>query len=503
VTTTEPPPRDRALGVLLHPTSLPGAHGIGDFGRSARAFIDWLRDAGCARWQVLPLSPTGGGDSPYSSGAALAGNRWLVDLDELVDARLLSAAEVAPPAFPADRVDFPAVIGWKRDLLHRAADRLLADRSHPWDAALYAFRSAQPWVLDAALFQVLRERRDYRPFWTWEPELRDRNPKALARVREAERADIDRFIVLQFWFDRQWRSVRAYARERGVKVIGDVPIYVDADSADVWCHRPLFQLDRTGKPTQVAGVPPDYFSELGQLWGNPLYDWKAIARDQYRFWIRRMGRALELYDLVRIDHFRGFSACWAVPAGAPDARGGAWTPGPGLALFDALRRALGGLPLIAEDLGDIDAPVRALRDGAGLPGMLILQFAFGGGPASPFLPHHHVRDAVCYTGTHDNDTTAGWWRAADPAVRSHVAAYLGKPVLADVTWEMIRLACASVADTAIVPVQDILDLGSEARLNVPGMPEKNWTWRMAAGALTADHARRLRALAATFGRLPG
>ncbi|MBM4346324.1 MAG: 4-alpha-glucanotransferase [Deltaproteobacteria bacterium] len=492
-------PWPRAAGVLLHPTCLPGPHGIGDFGAGARAFVDWLAAAQCAWWQVLPLGPTGGGDSPYASGAGLAGNPWLIDVQALVDAQLLGADEVRPPRFPRHKVDFPSVIGWKRDLLHRAADRLLADRSHPWDADLYAFRAREPWVLDAALFQVLRERRAYRPWWTWEPDYRDRSARALAAVREAERAEVDRCIVLQFWFDRQWRELRRYAASKGVRVLGDVPIYVDADSCDTWCNRGLFQLDRRGKPTAVAGVPPDYFSELGQLWGNPLYDWKAMARDQYRWWVARLARALQLYDAVRIDHFRGFSACWSVPADAADARGGKWEPGPGLALFTALHKQLGALPLVAEDLGDIDQAVHDLRDAAGLPGMRILQFAFGGGAASPFLPHHHVTNSVVYSGTHDNDTTVGWWKAT-PNVHAHVAAYLGKPLVADVAWEFIRLAMASVAHTAVVPVQDLLDLGSEARLNTPGKANDNWTWRLEAGDLTANHAKRLAGLVQLYGR---
>lgn len=489
----------RAAGVLLHPTALPSPHGIGDFGQGSRHFVDWLAQAKCKWWQVLPLVPTGGGDSPYASGASLAGNPWLIDLQDLVAAQLLQASEVVPPAFPKARVHFPTVIGFKRDLLHRAADRLLANRNHPWDAELYAFRAQQPWVLDAALFTVLRERRTYAPFWTWEPDYRDRNAAALTHIREVERADVDRYIVVQFFFDRQWRLLRKYAASKGILVMGDIPIYVDADSCDTWCNRGLFQLDKTGKPKVVAGVPPDYFSELGQLWGNSLYDWKAMARDHFGWWATRLARAFQLYDAVRIDHFRGFAACWAVPNGAADARAGQWQPGPALALFEALRKKLGPLAMVAEDLGDIDEPVRALRDAVGLPGMNILQFAFGGAADSPFLPHNHLANSVVYTGTHDNDTTKGWWRAS-PLVHAHAVDYVGKPLIAEVSWELIRLALQSVAHTAIVPVQDVLDLGSEARFNTPGQPKDNWTWRLGERELTANHAKRLAKLVAVYGR---
>jgi 4-alpha-glucanotransferase len=497
----------RAAGVLLHPTCLPSPHGIGDLGEAAYAFVDWLHAAGAKVWQVLPLGPTGGGDSPYASPASLAGNPWLVDLQQLVRSGLLQPSEVMPPPFAAGRIDMAAMIAFKRDRLHRAADRLLGQPHSPQYAQLHAFRTRHPWVLDAALFQALREQRDYRPWWTWEAPLRDRDRTALQAEREALRTEVDRYIVLQHWFDQQWRALRSHAARKGVALIGDVPIYVDADSADTWCHRRLFQLDATGAPLAVAGVPPDYFSELGQLWGNPLYDWKAMARDGYRWWAARLQRALELTDRVRIDHFRGFSAYWAVPAGATDARGGAWHKGPGVALFRALQRHLAAgsadgkqpLPLIAEDLGVIDDEVVALRRSAGLPGMLVLQFAWGGDAANPFLPHNHVRDAVVYSGTHDNDTTLGWWQSS-PAVREHVSAYLGKPMLADVSWSFIQLALQSVADLAIVPVQDILGLGSAARMNTPGLAEHNWTWRLQPGQLTVDHARRFAAWVRLYGR---
>jgi 4-alpha-glucanotransferase len=485
----------RTAGVLLHPTSLPGPGGIGDLGAEARGFVDWLASSGAQWWQVLPLGPTGGGDSPYASPASLAGNPWMIDLQDLVNAGLLSEAEAADPGLPADRVDFGRVIGFKRDRLHLAADRLLAQKTHALYAELVAFRQRSPWVLDAALFQVLREQRDYRPWWTWEAELRERHPRELQRVREEFRSDVDRYIVLQAWFDRQWSALRSYAAAKKIRILGDVPIYVDADSADTWTHRFLFQLETDGRPSAVAGVPPDYFSESGQLWGNPLYDWGAMRKDGYRWWAARLERLLQMADLVRIDHFRGFAAYWAVPWGAEDARGGQWQPGPGLELFRALERHFGvepgGLPLVAEDLGVVDDAVVALRDGAGLPGMLVLQFAWGGDAANPFLPHNHVQRAAVYTGTHDNDTTLGWWRSS-PEARNHLAEYLGHtPSEEEAPWLLTRLALQSVAELAVIPRQDLLSLGSEARLNTPGLPEHNWTWRLPPGQLTAELAERL------------
>lgn len=497
--TSKPITLPRAAGVLLHPSSLPGQHGIGDIGKISHDFVDWLHSAGIKVWQVLPLGPTGGGDSPYASPASMAGNPWLVGLELLVDGQLLQSEELIGPQLANDYIEFGGMIHWKQDRLHLAADRLLAQPRHAWYSELQQFRTDNPWVLDAALFQVLREARNYQPWWTWEPELRTRKAAALQFVRENQRVEVDRYIVLQYFFDRQWRELRQYAKKRGIEFLGDVPIYVDADSADTWSQPGLFQLDASGKPSAVAGVPPDYFSVTGQLWGNPLYDWAAMHKTQYRWWSARLNRALQLVDRVRIDHFRGFAAYWAVPQGAEDARGGSWQPGPGIALFRALARDLGKLPLVAEDLGVVDDDVIALREGAELPGMLVLQFAFGDNADNPFLPHNHVPHAVVYTGTHDNDTTLGWWQSSAD-VHGKVADYLGKPLLADVPWTLIRTAMQSVAQLAVVPLQDVLELGSEARMNVPGRPDKNWAWRVLPGQLTADHAKRLAHLVKLYGR---
>jgi 4-alpha-glucanotransferase len=490
----------RAAGILLHPTSLPGAHGIGDLGQGARQFVDWLADAGLTLWQVLPLVPPGAADSPYASPSAFSGNPWLIDLQGLVDDGLLDADDLPRP-LPEARVDFAAVHGVKKPLLERAADRLVETPRHPLHAALRAYAKAETWAQDAGLFHALRDRGQGTPWWDWPLDIRNREPTALAWWRQELASAVDRYVALQFLFDRQWQALRAYARERNVRLIGDAPIYVDADSADTWCHRALFQLDPAGRALAVAGVPPDYFSETGQLWGNPLYDWQAMARDGYRWWIARLQRALAQTDLVRIDHFRGFSAYWAVPAGSQDARTGRWQPGPGLPMFQALRKGLGGLPLIAEDLGVVDDALVALRDGAGLPGMRVLQFAFGGDSANLFLPHHHEPHSVVYTGTHDNDTTAGWWQHA-VGVQDHTRRYLGVDGR-DIAWDFIRTALASVCRTAIVPMQDVLSLGSEARMNTPGVAVGNWGWRVPQDAFRPELAARLRELVLLYDRVPG
>jgi 4-alpha-glucanotransferase len=491
---------ERVAGVLLHPTSLPGPHGIGDLGDGARRFVAWLAEAGMRRWQVLPLVPPGAGNSPYSTGSAFSGNPWLVDLVDLAGQGLLEMDALAPDgALRADRVDYEAVRAFKGPRLDRAAQRLLEKRDHPLQAHLERFRSEHAWVEDAALFSAVRQR-EGRPWWEWPADLRDREPDALRAARRALGDEIERWIVVQSFFDRQWRALRDVATAADVKLIGDVPIYVDADSADVWTHRRLFDLDPDGRRRAVAGVPPDAFSEVGQLWGNPLYRWDRLAAEGYGWWVERLSRALWQTDFVRIDHFRGFAAYWSVPADAPDARTGEWVEGPGLALFEALRAALGPLPVIAEDLGDIDAPVRHLLAQTGFPGMKVLQFAFGGEADNVYLPHHHLKRSVVYTGTHDNDTTRGWWNHAEERVRDHVRRYFGVDGH-DVVWDFIRAAMASVADAAVVPAQDVLGLGREARMNTPAVAFGNWSWRMGEGALRPEMAARLRHLAVLYDRV--
>ncbi|MCA9538473.1 MAG: 4-alpha-glucanotransferase [Myxococcales bacterium] len=496
-------PTPRRGGILLHPTSLPGNHGIGDLGERAWRFVDWLSTTGLRAWQVLPLVPPGAGDSPYSSWSAFAGNPWLVDLVDLHQQGLLPASALEAPAAVArgvDRVDFAAVRAFKGPRLAAAADALRKAPGHALAPSLAAFRAREAWLAETALFAALKMRGGDHPWWEWPAPLRDRDPAALANARAELADDIERVIIIQFFFDRQWRRLCAELGRRGIELIGDLPIYVDADSADVWAERHLFALDAAGRSVEVAGVPPDAFSETGQLWGNPLYRWDAMAADGFRWWIARLRRALQLTDRVRIDHFRAFSAYWAVPGGAKDARSGRWVRGPGRAVFDALKAALGDpLPILAEDLGVIDDHVRALLAASGLPGMKVLQFAFGEDAKNPYLPHHYRPESVVYTGTHDNDTTLGWWRTVDERVRHHVRLYFAVDGH-DVVWDFIRAAMASVSETAIVPMQDVLSLGSEARMNTPSVASGNWGWRVRAAALRPELAERLARLALLYGR---
>lgn len=492
----------REAGVLLHPTSLPGPYGIGDLGGAARRFVDWLASAGLSLWQVLPLGPTDN-NAPYMCWSALAGNPLLVDLVGLLDAGLLDEGDLAPAAGlpgPGDLVDYDAARAFKEPLLAKAARRLLAEPSHLLAGRYREMREREPWLLDAALFAVLKRRHGGVAWWDWPAELRDRDPAAIEAAKRDHAAAIEEEAVALFFFEHQWAELRSYCHDRGVRVLGDIPIYVDRNSADVWTHRDLFFLDELGLPTAVAGVPPDYFSELGQLWGNPLYRWERMAEDDYRWWRTRLGRTLAHADIVRIDHFRGLASYWEVPFGAQDARGGRWVKGPGLKFFEAIERHEGRLPLVAEDLGIIDDEVVALREAAGLPGMRVLQFAFGGGADNTHLPHHHTADSVVYPGTHDNDTTAGWWAASPPHVRSHVQRYLG--VSGErVHWDLVRAAFASVGRTAVVPIQDVLGLGSEARMNNPAEAKGNWRFRLADDPFRDELAGRLRDLAELYDRL--
>lgn len=445
--------------------------------------------------------PPGAGESPYSSSSALAGNPWLIDLEGLAADGLLDEAALAGPDFPLDRYDAPAVRAYKGPLLDRAADALLAGANSDLSARFAAFRDAESWVDETATFLALKAAHDGAPWWDWPADLRDRDADALAAARARLQVAIDRQAALQFLFEDQWQALRQRARERGVAIIGDVPIFVDRDSADVWGSRAQFRLDAEGRPLVVAGVPPDFFSELGQLWGNPLYDWERMAADGHAWWVRRLRRACALTDYVRLDHFRGFAAFWEVPADAKDARAGRWIPGPGAALFDDLRAALGDLPLIAEDLGVIDEPVVALRRHLGVPGMRVLQFAFGEGPEHAFLPHNYVAHTVAYTATHDNNTTLGWWQETSPAIRDHARRYLAVSGH-DIVWDMIRAVFSSVAEMAVVPLQDVLVLDGRSRMNTPGTVDGNWLWRVRGSAFNSSLASRLRELSFVYGRAP-
>ena len=493
---------DRRGGLLVHPTSLPGPHGTGDLGPHARRFVEWLATSGLRAWQVLPLVPPGGGNSPYSSGSAFAGSPWLVDLFDLRDAGLLDDADVAGgPGGDPRQLDFDAMRAFKGPRLAKAADRLLAHwADHAWAAAFQAFRGDEAeWLADAGLFAAIKRLQDERPWWQWPAGLRDRAPKALAKARVDLADEIARFEAIQFFFDRQWHRLRAICEDADIVVIGDLPIYVDADSADVWAHRPQFMLDANGRCIDVAGVPPDAFSDTGQLWGNPLYRWDVMKADGYAWWVARLRRALSLHHRVRIDHFRAFAAYWAVSGDAPDASEGVWREGPGRDFFDAMKAALGALPILAEDLGVIDQPVPDLLEDVGLPGMKILQFGFGGDADNVYLPHHHVPHGVVYTGTHDNDTTLGWWLTAPAHVQDHVRHYFGISG-ADLVWDLIRVCLGSVAATAVVPLQDALNLGSEARMNTPAVADGNWCWRAIEGDLRPEVAARLAFLVKLYGR---
>ncbi|MEZ4386813.1 MAG: 4-alpha-glucanotransferase [Candidatus Krumholzibacteriia bacterium] len=478
----------RSSGIILHPTSLPGPHGIGDLGPAARRFVDWLVAAGQSLWQVLPLGPTSFGDSPYQTLSSLAGNPLLISLDELRDAGWLTDPDLAGgPRLADDRVDFGAVIPWKLAVLDRAWERFNATAADAHREAFAAFRHEERgWLADVTLFLALKDEHAGRPWTEWEPDLRARRPEALAAARSRLDDRIACHAFRQFLFARQWHALRAYANQRGVRLLGDLPIFVAHDSADVWARPDLFLLEADGRPTAVAGVPPDYFSSTGQLWGNPLYDWLAMAREDYAWWIRRVRACLRQTDLVRIDHFRGFEAFWSVPAGAENAIGGRWVEGPGLGFFESLRRHLGTLPIVAEDLGVITRGVEELRDAFDMPGMKVLQFAWSE-PRNPFQPHNHVPNCVVYSGTHDNDPTNGWWtEACDETVRDRVRDYVGRPV-DEPNWTLIRLGMTSVAHTFIMPMQDVLGLGREGRMNLPGSDRGNWNWRLPAWALETGH----------------
>ena len=484
----------RAAGILLHPTSLPGPNGIGELGPEAHRFVDVLADAGISIWQVLPLSPTGYGDSPYQTFSAFAGNPFLITVED--DGRV----------FPRHTVEFDTVIPHKRGLLERAIARFKPD------VQFRDFAETEAWWLDDyALFMALKDAHGGAAWTTWEHGAAFREPAALARWRDQLESTIERYRIEQYLFFSQFNALRDACRARGIHLMGDLPIYVAHDSADVWADRASFRLREDGRPLVQAGVPPDYFSATGQLWGNPIYDWDAMKADGYSWWIRRLRTAFESFDLVRIDHFRGFEAYWEVDGDAPTAVDGRWVEGPGASLFEAVTAALGPLPIVAENLGVITPAVEALREQLGYPGMSILQFAFGLDPeAGEFRPHNFPRERVVYTGTHDNDTTVGWWRstgesdstrASDDVAREKAFAlqYLGADGR-EMNWTLIRAALASVANTVILPLQDVLGLGSEARMNLPGRASGNWRFRFSWDQLTPDIVHRLRTMVETYDR---
>ena len=493
----------RSCGILAHPTSLPGPEGVGTLGKEAMTFIDFLAEAGQGAWQVLPLGPTGFGHSPYASYSAFAGNPLMISCEDLVEAGLLEADEI-PLGRGGPKVEFDGLAERKDEVLRKAFDRFAGNA--PASARTEFHRWTQhpltrEWLDDASLFMAIRAVEGGRSRHEWEKGLRHRHPDAIRRfmVEHEEELWYHRFI--QWIFARQWQALRTYAKSRGISLIGDIPIYVADDSADVWSHPEYFQLDEDGRPTAVAGVPPDYFSETGQLWGNPLYRWDTLAETGYAWWIARIRVLLESVDWIRLDHFRGFESYWAVPAGEKTAERGRWCPGPGRALFEALNQALGRLPFLAEDLGIITPEVEALRDSLDLPGMKILQFAFGGDASNTHLPHHHSIKSVVYTGTHDNDTTGGWLKSVDKSTRQHIREYLNLSRNPRI-FDLIQAAYASVAALAVIPLQDALELGTSARMNTPSKTDGNWAWRARPGECSSARAERLRARAELYGRCP-
>jgi len=503
----------RASGILLHPTSLPGGHGIGDFGPEAYRFLDFLHSAGQKLWQVLPLHPTGYADSPFQCFSASAGNPLLISLEQLAKQGLLSQSDLRfMPTLSPEALNYDAAARFKMPLLHKAAKNFFADTSGDTLRAFKQFERRQgSWLEDFALFMAVKEEQGNVEWTKWTADIAKREPDAVQCKKGKLASAIRAQKYFQYAFFHQWQKLRAYGRERNIRIIGDLPIYVAHDSADVWANPQFFLLDRDGVPSHVAGVPPDYFSATGQRWGNPIYNWPMLKQTGFRWWVERFRSALRLYDFVRVDHFRGFEAYWELPAHETTAVNGRWVKGPGAELFCVLREELGDLPVIAENLGVITPEVEALRHEFGLPGMAVLQFAFGNDPQGPtFLPHNYVRDLVAYTGTHDNDTVVGWWKSCGKGdstrtredvakERAFARGYLG--VKDDqIHWALIRAIMASVANTAIVPMQDVLGLDSRARMNMPGAPSGYWRWRMNSGAASKEIAAMLNELATLYGR---
>ncbi len=502
----------RSSGILLHPTSLPGKFGIGDLGDDAYAFVDFLAASGQSLWQVLPLGPTGYGDSPYQCFSAFAGNQLLVSPERLVEEGLLEASDImGAPVFSIKRIEFGRVIKFKNALLAKAFERF----KHTTDTGLRGEfetfnQKAARWLDDYALYRALKDARDGAAWNKWEPALVRREPRALAAAHEELHTEVEAQKFYQFLFFKQWSALKAYCHEKHIQIIGDIPIFVAHDSADVWVNPFEFKLDEAGNPRVVAGVPPDYFSATGQLWGNPLYDWERMRGEKFKWWIERVRGTLEMVDILRIDHFRGFAACWEIPGGDATAERGRWVNAPGRELFTAIKRALGDLPVIAEDLGVITPDVEALRDDFGFPGMRIMQFAFGGDTRNIDLPHNYVRNVCVYTGTHDNDTTVGWFESEAGEGSTRNAAQVARERRfclnyldtkgAEIHWDFIRAVLASVANTALVPLQDVLGLGTEARMNLPASTSGNWNWRYPSGALSPKVSARLKELTELYGR---
>jgi 4-alpha-glucanotransferase len=497
-------PFPRSSGILLHPTSFPSRFGIGDLGLEAYRFIDCLAQSYQQYWQVLPLGPTGYGNSPYASYSAMAGNPLLISPEQLRDQGMLAEEDFANlPVFSIGKVAFEQVVSTKMPLLKKVYENFKVNATPIQQKEFAGFCEAKAyWLDDYALFMALKDTHEGASWYTWEPEFAKRQPEAIAQARQRLKDEIFYYKYIQFEFFRQWSELKRYANMRGIQIIGDIPIYVAHDSADVWAHPEIFCLDETGEAAVMAGVPPDYFSETGQLWGNPVYNWEKLQQLDFKWWVERFQAMLDYIDIIRIDHFRGFQAYWAVEQGEATAIAGKWIEAPGEALFKVLNDKLGKLPVLAEDLGVITPEVEALRDKFEFPGMKVLQFAFGSDRGNPFLPFNYPRNCVVYTGTHDNDTTVGWFNQLSDYEKSAVLSYLGCTSPEGIHWDLIRLALSSVANQAIIPLQDVLGLGTEARMNYPSKPEGNWDWQYQPDALTSELSSRLKTLTETYGRAP-
>lgn len=506
----------RKSGILLHPTSLPGKHGIGDLGKEAYDFIDFLDDTGQTLWQVLPLGPTGYGDSPYASFSTHAGNPFIISTQELKELGYLTDDDLkSEPEFDKNSVDFGTLIPWKKELLSKAADVFLENSENNKAYRTFCLEESS-WLEDYSLFMAVKEFFDEKALnegidgamWSnfWDKDIALRDPKAMLRWSEKLATEIEKNKVLQFFFFDQWLRLKKYANEKGIDIIGDIPIFVASDSSDVWANRKLFLLNKDGSPTSVAGVPPDYFSKTGQLWGNPLYDWKAMEKNHFKWWIERIRGTLKMVDIIRVDHFRGFEAFWQVPAGEKTAVNGNWVKAPGEKLFSEIRRILGTLPILAEDLGLITEEVNKLRDDFEFPGMRILQFAFdsaeGDGGLDPdniFLPHNYIANSVVYTGTHDNSTMKGWLDNCKPEEMQYIREYTGYEGQ-DLVWQFIRMAISSTSAYCIIPMQDFLELGDEARMNIPSTLGGNWCWRYSADSVDDQLKEKILEMTQLYGR---
>ena len=495
--------QNRAAGILLHPTSLPSPDGIGDLGPEAYRWIDFLHQAGCQFWQVLPLGPTGYGDSPYQCFSAFAGNPYLISATALLDQGFLTKSDLIDrPDFPVEKVDYGPVIEWKINLLARSYQKFKSSKKNRFKNNFKEYKiNEQAWLEPFSTFMAIKQQQGGVAWSQWPEKFRKREQKALNTFKKAHAEQIDFQSYMQFVFDFQWQALRAYAHEKGVRIIGDIPIFVAYDSADVWVNKNLFYLDAEGLPEVVAGVPPDYFSETGQLWGNPLYKWEAHQKNGYQWWLNRIQSVLNQVDIIRLDHFRGFEAYWEIPYGNETAEDGQWVKGPGHDIFKVIKDDLGELPIIAEDLGVITKPVTKIRDDFNLPGMKILQFAFASDPDDDFLPHNYPVNCVAYTGTHDNNTTQGWYDAAPEREKDLCRRYLARSGQ-DIAWSMIRILWQSVASWVLAPMQDFLSLGESARMNYPGNPSGNWGWRMHPDAINPGLIHRLHETNYLYGRLP-